>query len=571
MAAHDPISVLVIGYRKDLLDKMTDWFGLGVVSLVAVVDPLADKNPKDIPFFHSAEKLNEQEIHIILVAGNEEVYRKEAEKLAGKNRVVVTPETFWILEKLAQEASKIQSLTEKQQFYQTILMHSHEGVQFVDSDGIIRFINPSFSRITNVSPEERLGKHIGEVSPDGSLNKAFKTRAPVFGYKSSSMGSNVETVANAAPIFVEGKFIGAVATFQDVTEVKYLTEKLMEHEQEQRMISQQSSDKYESKYSLHHIIGESDEITETINMAKKAARTRSTVLITGESGTGKELFAHAIHTESKLSDKPFVTVNCAAIPEDLLESELFGYEKGAFTHAIKQKAGKIELANGGSLFLDEIGEMSLSLQVKLLRVLQHREFERIGGVKKIHVDFRIIAATNADLETLVSEGKFREDLYYRLNVIRLEVPPLRKRKQDIPLLVQELLNGISQRIGLNPMQLTNRGISILSEHNWPGNIRELENVLERLMNESPSSVIPDALVLKQIKRIIGTSSAPKGIEHDVSSSAPSILPLKDVEKEHIQQTLQHFGSSLESKKQAARSLGISISTLYNKIRDYQLE
>ncbi|MBD8006301.1 sigma-54 interaction domain-containing protein [Bacillus norwichensis] len=568
MATDISMSVLMIGYRRDILDGMADWFDRGILCLAGVIDPLVDQIPEEVPLVHYAEQVNHQEIHFILITGNEAPYHQELKNWDRKDRVVITPDSIWILEKLARTASKIQSLTEKQQFYQTILMHSHEGVQFVDSEGIIQFINPSFSRITNVSPEERLGKHIEEVSPGGSLNKAYKTRAPVFSYKSTSVGSNVETVANAAPIFVEGKFIGAVATFQDVTEVKYLTEKLMEHEQEQRMISQQSSDRYESKYSLDHIIGESNEIKEAINIAKKAARTRSTVLITGESGTGKELFAHAIHTESKCSDKPFVTVNCAAIPADLLESELFGYEKGAFTHAIKQKLGKIELANEGTLFLDEIGEMSVSLQAKLLRVLQHREFERIGGLKKIHVEFRIIAATNADLETLVSEGKFREDLFYRLNVIRLEVPPLRERKQDIPLLVQELLNGISQRIGLSPMQLTDKGTSILSKHDWPGNIRELENVLERLMNESPSSVISDSLVLKQIQRILGPSSETGDYSQ---SAATSLLPLKDIEKEHIQRTLHHFGNSLESKKQAARSLGISISTLYNKIRDYQLE
>lgn len=571
MAAESPMSLLVVGYQKDILDKMVEWKNAGIVSLVGLLDSSSEQTHKDIPLFYSVEQLDEQEIDIILIAGNEETYHKETETLKGNNRLILSPDTLWILEKLAVQTREIQTLTGKQKFYQTILMHSHEGVQYVDSKGIIRFINPSFSRITNVSSEERLGKHIEDVSPNGSLNKAYKTKAPVFGYKSSSVGSNVETVANAAPIFVDGKFIGAVATFQDVTEIKYLTEKLMEHEQEQKVINQQTSDGYESKFSIDHIIGESEGIKEPVNLAKRASRTRSTVLITGESGTGKELFAHAIHSESKYHDRPFVTVNCAAIPEDLLESELFGYEKGAFTNAIKQKVGKIELANGGTLFLDEIGEMSLSLQVKLLRVLQYKEFERIGGLKKVHVDFRIIAATNADLEKLVSEGKFREDLYYRLNVIRLEVPPLRKRKEDIPLLVQGLLYKIAERIGLNPIQLTNKGMSILAEYEWPGNIRELENVLERLMNESSTSVIPDSLVLKHIQSLMGVTSPKDEADAFTSPSADLLLPLKDVEKEYIRRTLNHYGHSLDSKKKAARSLGISISTLYNKIRDYHLE
>lgn len=571
MAVGSPMSLLVVGYQKDMLDKMVEFKNAGIVSLVGVLDSSSNQPYQGIPIFNLADPLDEQEIDIILIVGNEETFHKEIEKWKKNNKLILSPETLWVLDRVAMQKRENQILTGKQKFYQTILMHSHEGVQYVDSKGIIRFINPSFSRITNVSPEERLGKHIEDVSPNGSLNKAYKTRTPVFGYKSSSVGSNVETVANAAPIFVDGKFIGAVATFQDVTEIKYLTEKLMEHEQEQKVINQQSSDGYESKFSIDHIIGESEEIKEPVSLAKRASRTRSTVLITGESGTGKELFAHAIHTESKKHDKPFVTVNCAAIPEELLESELFGYEKGAFTNAIKQKVGKIELANGGTLFLDEIGEMSLSLQVKLLRVLQYKEFERVGGLKKVHVDFRIIAATNADLEKLVSEGKFREDLYYRLNVIRLEVPPLRKRKQDISLLVQDLMGKIIERIGFNPMQLTNKGISMLAEYEWPGNIRELENVLERLMNESSTSVIPDSLVLKHIQTLMGVTSLRKESNFTVSPSVDSLLPLKDVEKEYIRKTLNHYGHSLDSKKKAAHSLGISISTLYNKIRDYQLE
>lgn len=273
--------------------------------------------------------------------------------------------------------------------------------------------------------------------------------------------------------------------------------------------------------------------------------------------------AHSIHTESNFNEQPFVTVNCAAIPEGLLESELFGYEKGAFTHALKQKAGKIELADGGTLFLDEIGDMELSLQAKMLRVLQEKEFERIGGLKKIHVDFRIIAATNADLEKLVSEGKFREDLYYRFNVIRLEAPPLRKRKKDIPLLVQKLLNRIGQKIGFNPMELTETRISYLLEHEWPGNIRELENFLERLMNESTSSVIPDSLVKKHMQRTQAASLR----RNDKNSKTPSLLTLKEMEKDYIQQTLDYYGNTVEGKQKTADTLGISISTLYNKIRE----
>ncbi|GAB3799729.1 sigma-54 interaction domain-containing protein [Virgibacillus kimchii] len=568
MTNHLPLSLFIIGSDQGILEKVMGWNREGVISLIGMVDPLSDqKSNKENSAGHQIEQWNDQHIDIIVIAGKEKAYQKAAVKLEQEYRLIIGPDTFWFLEKTVQRIEEIQSLTRKQKVFQTILTHSHEGVQFIDSDGIVQFVNPAFSRITNIPPEERLGKHIEDVSPDGSLNKAFKSKTSVLRYTSTSPGSNVETIANAAPIFNGDKFIGAVATFQDVTEVKYLTEKLMEHEQTQKIANRQKSGEYRTRYSLAHIIGESKEVKETLKATKRAARSRSTVLITGESGTGKELLAHAIHTESKFKDKPFVTVNCAAIPENLLESELFGYEKGAFTHAVKQKAGKIELADGGTLFLDEIGDMNLSLQVKMLRVLQDKEFERIGGLKKIHADFRIIAATNADLEKLVSEGKFREDLYYRINVIRLELPPLRKRKEDISLLVQALIKSIGKRIGFSPIQLTDKGLSLLAEHDWPGNIRELENFLERLMNESTSSVIPDHLVEKHLKRALNTSLTRKENVDDTTS----LLPLNEVEKNYIKKTLNHFGSTMEGKREAAHSLGISISTLYNKIRSYQLE
>jgi len=568
MVASTALTLLVIGFKKDTIDKLISWQEKECISIAGVLDPMSELNHyKGIQIHYSSEKLDDRQADIIFIGENASIYLEEMKKIKRDSTVILTPGTWWMLEKTAEQISEVQSLTRQHKIFQTILRNSHEGVQFIDAEGIVQFVNPSFSRITNIPPEERLGKHINEVSPGGSLAKSFKTRAAVLGHTSSSPGSNVETIANSAPIYSDGKYIGAVATFQDVTEVKYLTEKLMEHEQKQQVSEKQRNSGYHSKFSLDQIVGKSEEIQETLNQAKNAARSRSTVLITGESGTGKELFAHAIHTESKFNDKSFVTVNCAAIPDNLLESELFGYEKGAFTHAVKHKEGKIELADGGTLFLDEIGDMNLTLQAKLLRVLQDGEFERIGGLKKIHADFRIIAATNADLEKLVLEGKFREDLYYRLNVVHIEIPPLRKRIADIPFLVQALLVRIGKNIGFNPMELTNKSISLLLEHDWPGNIRELENFLERVMNESTASVIPDALVVKHMQRTKEYFRRRKKWQGDTFRKKT----LKVMEKEHIQQALDEYGSNTESKKKAARALGISISTLYNKIRQHHLE
>ncbi|GAB4212350.1 MAG: sigma-54 dependent transcriptional regulator [Sandaracinaceae bacterium] len=229
----------------------------------------------------------------------------------------------------------------------------------------------------------------------------------------------------------------------------------------------------------HEISGKSRAIREVYAMIDRVAKTPSTVLITGESGTGKELIANAIHRSSDRADKPFIRVNCAAIPESLVESELFGYEKGAFTGAVGSKPGRFELADGGTLFLDEIGDIPLAMQVKLLRALQYMSFERVGGIKPIHVDVRLVAATNRDLQEAIRQGKFREDLYYRLNIVHISLPPLRERMEDIPILVSRLVGRHNERLKKNVQGVSDKAMEVLLAYHWPGNIRELENVIER--------------------------------------------------------------------------------------------
>jgi len=243
------------------------------------------------------------------------------------------------------------------------------------------------------------------------------------------------------------------------------------------------------KYQFENFVGDSPEMSKVFRIIEKVADTNSTILILGESGTGKELVAKALHYHSMRRDKSIIPVNCGAIPEDLLESELFGHEKGAFTNAIRTRIGRFELANGGTIFLDEIGEMSPHLQVKLLRILQEHEFERLGGTKTIKCDTRILAATNKDLDKLVQDGKFREDLYYRLKVIPIEIPPLRERRSDIPLLVHHFLEVISQSKGKEVYGISKEVVNTLTEYDWPGNVRELENIIERMVILSESSTL----------------------------------------------------------------------------------
>jgi len=319
------------------------------------------------------------------------------------------------------------------------------------------------------------------------------------------------------------------------------------------------------KYQFKNIIGESPSIQEVFETVEKVADTDSTVLILGESGTGKELIARALHYNSYRREGPFVPVNCAAIPSELLESELFGHEKGAFTNAIRTRVGRFELANGGTLFLDEIGDMNPNLQSKLLRVLQERQFERIGGVKPIKVDIRIISATHQDLKKAVLKKKFREDLYYRLNVIPIEIPPLRQRKSDIPLLAFHFIHHFSKSKRKKVTGITDEAMERLMEYDWPGNVRELENMIERLIILAGSEMIdlpdlPERVLPPASKEIGGTMDIPQeGLSLDTA--------LNELEKQLILQALNKSGWV---KNKAAQLLHMNRTTLIEKIKRQNL-
>lgn len=322
------------------------------------------------------------------------------------------------------------------------------------------------------------------------------------------------------------------------------------------------------KFSTHKIIGNSAPIQEVIKFIEKIADTDSTVLVTGESGTGKELVAKTIHYNSSRSRFPLVPLNCAAIPKDILESELFGHEKGAFTGAVNTRIGRFELANNGTLFLDEIGELAPSLQVKLLRVLQEKEFERVGGIKTIKVDVRIIAATNRDLEKAVKEGLFREDLYYRLNVIPIHLPPLRKMKEDVPLLTEHFIADIAKRKKKEPPKISQDALYYLTEYKWPGNVRELENLIERLIIlKEGDMVTPDDLPERFHEKRKPTKIFTK--THSLSSDGVDLNTMLDeIENNMIVQALE-ISKGVKSK--AASLLGLNRTTLIEKMKKKSID
>jgi two-component system nitrogen regulation response regulator NtrX len=320
----------------------------------------------------------------------------------------------------------------------------------------------------------------------------------------------------------------------------------------------------EKEKHKYRITGNSKTIKHLKEQIKVVAPTNAWVLITGENGTGKELVAHTIHRQSGRSSKPMVEVNCAAIPEELIESELFGHEKGAFTGATTMKKGKFDLAHEGTLFLDEISDMSLKAQSKTLRILQEQKFERVGGSKTIHVDVRVIAATNKDLETEIEKGNFRDDLYFRLNVIPITVPALRERVEDIPELVSEFLNDISMRTNLELKEFSQKAMGLLKKYHWPGNVRELKNLVERLVIMTPEKVIQDKDIPPPFNRAMDVKQAPDSSLMDGSFKDAKIK----FEKTFIARKLREFNGNIS---QTAEAIGIERSNLHKKIKAYGLE
>lgn len=456
----------------------------------------------------------------------------------------------------------------------SILDSLTSGIQIVDINGEIIYINNSFLSIVGVKKEDRLGKSIYDVSDDGSIASVMKSGKPIYNLKNYPKGSSVELVSSAAPIVISGKVIGVVAVVSDVNDVFVLSKQLKESNNLVKKLSERISYLATTKYEIGDVIGKCEPMKKIKELVKLAATNDITVLILGETGTGKELIAESIHSSSLRSKNPFVSINCSAIPENLLESEFFGYEKGAFTGAFKTKIGKFELANGGTLFLDEIGDMDLKLQSKILKAIEEKEIQRIGGNSSIPLDIRIIAATNRDLREMVDKGLFRQDLYYRLNIMAINIPPLRDRKDDLAELCEFMINKISRKIGRKGITISQGAIEAMSEYHWPGNVRELENTLERVIITSNNWAEIDVRDLGMILSNddcyspLQMSRGKGGNSH--SADVPRTLNLKNAEKFLIEESLNIFGSTYSGKLEAAKALGISIATLYNKIKEYKI-
>ncbi|MGG4440450.1 sigma-54 interaction domain-containing protein [Brevibacillus fortis] len=471
-------------------------------------------------------------------------------------------------------------LTQNQSALLSTLMDTmSEAVTIVDSRNVVQHWNRAAETIYEIDRAQVVGTSLDEHFESESIRLLDALR----------QGTSVQRVyhiprpdshvlINAAPIRREGEIIGAISIEQDITELVRLNEELAHTTAHLHNLQQEMSRFQAADDPFYAIKGHSASIQSAIGSAKKVAQTDATVLIYGESGVGKELFAKAIHQASRRHEKPFIAINCGAIPAALFESELFGYQGGAFTGAEKKgKPGKLELAHGGTLFLDEIGELPLELQVKLLRALQERQFYRVGGTEPITVNTRIVAATNRQLEQMVADGRFREDLYYRLNVFSLEIPPLRERREDLPELVQIFIHEYSVAHDHSVPRISPEVMQALFEYHWPGNIRQLRNVIERLSILQENGVIlPEHLpsVIRShaesthvsvLTPIGGTYAQPT----PTSIIRPSIAhPSQPVnEKDRILAALER---TYGNKKAAAELLGVSRGTLYNKMKKFNI-
>ncbi|HFL2483949.1 TPA: sigma-54 interaction domain-containing protein [Clostridioides difficile] len=429
---------------------------------------------------------------------------------------------------------------------ETLLNNMDKAVVSIDVDGKIDKYNSKFKELFNIK-DSITGKNIFvelDFIKKPSINNFKKDKSCSFFYK--RYGYDSKGIYNINKIVLKNELKGYVIDFIDKRDA----------------IKNYNKMNKDYRIKLENIIGESVAIRNSKKEALIASKSTSTVLITGESGTGKELFARAIHNHSNRVDNPFIAVNCAAIPDNLLESELFGYEEGAFTGAKKGgKLGMFEVAHKGSIFLDEIGDMSLHLQSKLLRVLQEKELNKIGSKSNVSIDVRIIAATNKDLERMVQNGTFREDLYYRLNVIPIKLPSLRERKEDIPLIIKHMVKEYSKKLDKNVIDIDSRVVDAMMEYKWPGNIRELQNIIEYSVNMSSSSIITMNVIPQKIKN---TSVEELEVKSD------RIIPLDELEKIEIIKALNKYKDYKKDKELTAKALGISRATLYRKIEKYNI-
>jgi PAS domain S-box-containing protein len=442
---------------------------------------------------------------------------------------------------------------EKAERFKAIVEHTYNGVIAVDEKGYINTFNFSAEKLLNIKRKEVMYKHIEEMIPQLELGQALSKGIKEIDVIKSIQDSKV--MVSNVPICVRNEIVGAVSVFHDVKRIQKMEEKIRREALESGHFA---------KYSFKDVIGESYSTKEQIRIGKEYAKVNSTVLIEGETGTGKEIMAQSIHSESDRSLRPFVAVNCAALPESLLESELFGYAPGAFTGADRKgKAGLFELAHGGTIFLDEISEMNLGLQGRLLRVLQEKQIMRVGADKLTPINVRVIVATNKNLHGMVKEGKFRQDLYYRLNVLKVKLIPLRERKEDIPYFVEAFTEQYCEKLGKDKIYFAEASMKYLCKYSWPGNVRQLRNFIERAVVMTKTLVVD----LRELENKILSEEMIEELS-DIDTAFQKVNHFESGEKEEITIALNNSHGNVTK---AAKFLGVSRTTLWRRMKRLNIQ
>jgi PAS domain S-box-containing protein len=443
-------------------------------------------------------------------------------------------------------------------FLKQLMPLCSDAITMINTTGTVLYWNEGAEKFYQISKQKIIGQNIADFfHPDDLMVLRILDHPYTVNGVYHRPRPDSHVVINASPVFdAEGGLIGAISVEQNITKLVKLNEELYQTSSQLDQLEKSSED--ESIHPFSSIKGHSKKLHDIIQLAAKVASTDVTVLITGESGVGKELFARAIHRSSYRKEKEFIPINCGAIPDALFESELFGYEPGAFTGAAKQgKKGKLELANGGTLFLDEVGELPIDMQVKLLRVLQEQEFYRVGGTDKREVDVRIIAATNQNLEEYIDKGLFREDLYYRLHVVSIQIPPLRERTEDILELIQLFLIEFSTKYHKPVPTIPQDVLSSFLHHDWPGNVRQLRNMIERyvILYDDANTEVRDFPITRR------NQPSEQNLIHSLKKEKG------ELERDRIYEALT---SAYGNKSAAAKKLGISRATLYHKIKQHNI-
>ncbi|WP_052463558.1 sigma-54 interaction domain-containing protein [Thermotoga caldifontis] len=505
---------------------------------------------------HIVVQTGKAEIDHVQELGNVKIITSRIPIRDDNGQIIGAVAIFRDITSVQKMVEEVTNLREMEALLKAIIESTNDAISVADAEGKIVMVNKAYTRITGFSAQEVIGKPATiDIAEGESMHmKVAQTKQPIYGARLLVGPTRKEVIVDVTPLFVKGEFRGSVGVIHDVSEIVKLSREL---EEMRRIVRRMSA-----KYTFDDIVAESPKMKRIVEQAMKVAQTPATVLLRGESGTGKELLAHAIHNASDRKDQPFVSVNCAAIPESVLESELFGYAPGAFTGARREgKKGLFEEAHKGTIFLDEIGKMPLAVQPKLLRFLETKEITPVGGTKPIKIDVRIIAATNMNLEKMVEEGSFLADLYFRLNVFPIHIPPLRERKEDIPMLVQHIIKKLNQEYGRTVEGISPEALHKLTSYDWPGNVRELENIIGRAM-----------ITMEPDERFIRAHHLPPlRLTYQAQEVATDVKDLKralrEYEKGLILRALERNDWNVQK---TAQELGMSVRTLYHRMKLLQI-